>query len=149
MAAFHLQPLLDLALQRSEDAARELMRFKQLWQEAELKKQQLETYLQEYRSRLQANSMGGLGIDMWRDYQAFIHKLEIAVQVQGEEVERCQVMWAQSQIAWQAREREVKAYTTLRDRYLAEQLSKEEKLEQRQQDEFARNIFQRRMSTED
>jgi len=146
---FHLQPLLDLAMQRSDDAAQALMRFKQVWQEAELKQGQLETYLAEYRNRLQGNTQGGLSIDLWRDYQAFISKLEIAIKAQEEEVERCRVRWEQSQLEWQAREREVKAYDTLRERHVSAQQANEEKQEQRQQDEFARTQHRNRSVSED
>jgi flagellar FliJ protein len=142
--AFHLQPLFDLAQQRSEDAAQTLQRLKQVWQEAELKRNQLETYLGEYRMRLQENMQGGLTIDQWRDYQSFIAKLETAIETQGEEIERCRLRWEQGQMEWQAREREAKAYDTLRTRHQAQELSKDMRQDQRQQDEFARNQHHRK-----
>ena len=143
-ARFHLQPLLELAQQRSEDAAQTLQRLKQVWQEAELKLSQLETYLDEYRMRLQESTQNGLAIDQWRDYQTFIVKLEIAIKTQGEEIERCRLRWEQSQIEWQTREREAKAYGTLRVRHQSAEQAKELRQEQRQQDEFARNQHHRK-----
>jgi flagellar FliJ protein len=148
-ARFHLQPLLDLAQQRSEDAAQMLQRLRQVWQEAEMKLGQLEAYLDEYRMRLQESTQGGLAIDQWRDYQTFIVKLEAAIKVQGEEIERCRLRWEQSQIEWQAREREAKAYDTLRVRHHSAEQAKEARLEQRQQDEFARNQHHRKVRPED
>lgn len=145
---FHLQPLFDLAQQRSEDAAQILQRLKQAWQEAELKRSQLETYLDEYRMRLQKNTQGGLTIGQWRDYQIFIVKLETAIKTQSEEIERCRLRWEQSQVEWQAREREAKAYDTLRVRHQVKELAKEMRQDQRQQDEFSRNQHHRKNSPE-
>jgi len=148
-AQFRLQPLLELAQQRSEDAAQILQRLKLVWQEAELKLNQLENYLGEYRRRLQENMRDGVGMTQWRDYQAFIAKLEIAVKTQAEEVERCHQRWNHGQHEWQAREREAKAYGKLRERHNRVEQASEVRQEQKQQDEFARNQHQRKTRPED
>lgn len=148
-AQFRLQPLLELAQQRSEDAAQMLQRLKLVWQEAELKLNQLENYLGEYRQRLQENMRDGVAMAQWRDCQAFIAKLEIAVKTQAEEVEHCHQRWSHGQIEWQAREREAKAYGKLRERHGRVERANEVRQEQKQQDEFARNQHQRKTHTED
>ena len=145
---FPLQQLLDLAQQRSEDAALVMLRLKQAWLEAQSKLEQLETYLVEYRLRLQESTLEGLSIIRWRDYQAFIGKLEVAIKAQHEEVERCRLRWEQGQSGWQACEREVKAYSTLRERHHKAEQIKEVRLDQRQQDEFARNQHHRKSHQE-
>lgn len=141
---FHLQPLLDLATQRSDDAAQVLQKLKCAWQEAEAQQGQLETYLVEYQERLLAETQEGLSITQWRDYQTFISKLEAAIAVQREEVERCRLCWEQGQVEWRAREREAKAYGTLRERHHRREQANEARQDQRQQDEFARNLHQRK-----
>ena len=140
---FHLQPLVNLAEDKSQAAAQALARLKQAWQEAENKLQQLQGFLDEYNQRLQQQSQTGFTIAQLRDFQAFILKLELAIRAQGEEVERCQLRWQQGQEEWQAREREVKAYRTLRQRHDEAERRSEEKLDQRLQDEFARNLHRR------
>jgi len=141
---FHLQPLINLAEDKSQAAAQALARLKQAWQEAENKLQQLQGFLAEYNQRLQQQAQTGFSISQLRDFQAFILKLELAIRAQAEEVERCRIRWQQGQEEWQAREREVKAYQTLRRRHDDAERKSEERLDQRLQDEFARNLHRRK-----
>lgn len=146
---FPLQPLIDLAQERSRSAAQALAKLKHGWQEAENKLLQLQTYLREYQNRLHLQTQSGLSVQQWRDYQAFMHKLELAIQAQLQEVERCRRMWDAGQVEWQACEREVKAYQTLRDRHDETERKQDAKLEQRLQDEFARNLEHRKRKSEE
>ena len=149
MKRFHLQPLIDLATDKSQSAAQELARFKQIWQDAENKLAQLKIFLDEYNQRLQQQSQVGFSISQLRDFQAFILKLELAIRAQAEEVERCRQRWLIAQEEWQAREREVKAYETLRQRHDDAERRTEERLDQRLQDEFARNLHRRRTDSQE
>ncbi len=142
---FHLQPLVDLSEERTEAAARALGKLKQTWVEAENKRSQLQQYLEEYRSRLhQQTRSSGLTALQWRDFQTFISKLELAIEAQGREIERCQRAWEVGQVKWQDCERELKAYQTLRSRHDESERKRENKQDQRLQDEFARNLHQRK-----
>lgn len=141
---FHLQPLIDLAEDKSQNAAQTLARLKLAWTAAEEKLSQLNLFLEEYRQRLQQHTETGFSISQWRDYQAFIAKLEVAIKAQMEEVARCRTRWEQGQAEWQARERELKAYNTLRQRHEMAERKSEERLDQRLQDEFARNLHHRK-----
>jgi flagellar FliJ protein len=149
MKRFHLQPLIDLATDKSQAAAQELARFKQVWQDAENKLTQLKMFLDEYNQKLQQQSQIGFSISQLRDFQAFILKLELAIRAQAEEVERCRQRWVIAQEEWQAREREVKAYETLRRRHDDAERRTEERLDQRLQDEFARNLHRRRTDSQE
>lgn len=146
---FHLQPLVDLAEDRSQNAAQALARLTQAWQDAENKLNQLRGYLAEYNSRLQQQAQNGFSISQLRDFQAFILKLEMAIRAQAEEVERCKARWEQGQAEWQAREREVKAYQTLRQRHDQAERRSDERLDQRLQDEFARNLHRRKQDQQE
>lgn len=137
---FHLQPLIELAEERSQSAAQTLARLKRAWQEAELKLNQLQSYLQEYQQGLHKQTQAGFSISQWRDYQAFILKLELAIKAQTEEVGRCRTRWESGQVEWQVREREAKAYQTLRQRHELAERKADERMDQRLQDEFARNL---------
>ncbi len=141
---FRLQPLVELAQDRSQAAAQTLGKLKLAWQEAENRLAQLQAYLDEYQAELQTQVQSGLSITQWRDYQAFIQKLEYAIQVQRQEVERLRLGWEAGQAEWLARERDVKAYQTLRQRHDTAERRRDEQQDQRLQDEFARNLQQRR-----
>ena len=141
---FRLKPLVALAQERSEEAALALARLRLAWQLAESKRDQLGTYLDEYRQRLLQATQAGFSIAQWRDYQAFIAKLESAIKAQAEEVERCRQRWEIGHQEWQAREREVKAYMTLQTRHEETERKLEERQDQRVQDEFAGQQHRRR-----
>lgn len=146
---FHLQPLIDLAEDKSQAAAQELARLRQAWQDAENKLAQLKLFLDEYNQRLHHQARTGFSISQLRDFQAFILKLELAIRAQAEEVERCRQWWMRGQEEWQAREREVKAYQTLRRRHDDAERRLEERLDQRLQDEFARNLHRRKSDSQE
>lgn len=146
---FHLQPLVDLAEDRSQNAAQALARLTQAWQNAEQKLEQLRGYLAEYNARLQQQAQSGFSISQLRDFQAFILKLEMAIRAQAEEVEGCKARWEHGQAEWQAREREVKAYQTLRQRHDQAERRSDERLDQRLQDEFARNLHRRKQDQQE
>jgi flagellar FliJ protein len=143
---FHLQALIELAEERRQNAALVLARLKLGWQEAERKLQQLQGYLQEYQQRLQQQASSGFSIVQWRDYQAFMHKLELAIMAQSEEMERCRQRWELGQREWLERERELKAYQTLKQRHEQAERKIEDRLDQRLQDEFARDLHSRKLT---
>lgn len=147
--SFPLQSLIDLAQNRSQSAAQALAKLKLGWQEAEHKLLQLQTYLREYQNRLHQQTQSGLSVQQWRDYQSFMHKLELAIRAQLQEVERCQRTWEAGQVEWQDCEREVKAYQTLRHRHDESERKLDAKLDQRMQDEVARNLHHRKHKSED
>lgn len=147
--SFHLQPLINLAEDKSQAAAQELARLKQSWQDAETKLLQLRGFLDEYNQRLLQQSQLGFSIAQLRDFQSFILKLELAIRAQAEEVERCYQRWVKGQEEWQAREREVKAYQTLRRRHDDAERRSEARMDQRLQDEFARNLHRRKTDAEE
>ncbi len=143
---FHLQALVNMARDRSEVAAQALGKLKQTWVEAQSKQAQLQAYLEEYRSRLQQQTQAGFSIMQWRDYQSFIHKLELAIVAQGKEIERCRQLWESGQVKWQACERDVNAYQALRNRHDEAERKIDARQDQGLQDEFARNQHQRKMT---
>ena len=143
MAAFRLQILVDYAEERSKSAAREVQRIRLKWAQEEQKKHQLEGYLDDYRVRLNGVATGGMSIVSMLDFRRFIAKLELAIRTQAEEIVRCKQQWEVARKMWLEREREVKAYHTLRTRHEQAEVVKEEKQDQRLQDEFAQLIHRR------
>lgn len=146
---FTLQPLLDLAQSHSETAARALSALTARWQEAEEKLRQLLAYQESYRARLQQTVGQGMSATAWRDYQAFMSKLDAAIKQQEEVVARCKSQWEAGRCEWLAHRRKLKAFDTLSQRHRRSEAKRAEKGEQREQDEFARKIFERGRSTEE
>lgn len=134
---FPLQPLLDLAHEHSDNAGRKLQQLKVKWQEAELKLSQLASYREEYHQRLTQNTQQGMQMAAWREFQLFMDKLDQAITLQGEEVDKCQRHWEGGRREWLERQRQLKAYDTLSQRHATSEIKREAKKEQKEQDEFA------------
>lgn len=140
---FTLQPLLDLAQTRVDSAARTLRALELQVREAEEKLRQLQEYQESYRSRLQDASGRGMTVGALRDFGMFMAKLDAAIKVQQEEIDRCKGRWEAAQGEWLTQRRELKAYDTLSQRHYRAEAKKTEKIEQREQDEFAGKLFER------
>ncbi|MDD5328866.1 MAG: flagellar export protein FliJ [Sulfuricella sp.] len=141
---FPLQPLLELAQDHSDAAARDLHKLKAAWQEAEEKLGQLAAYREDYRNRLLQATKVGMQANSLKDFHLFLGKLETAIRHQTEEVARCKKRWDDGKLVWQARQRKLKAFDTLSQRHLRSELKREDKQEQREQDELSGRDFERK-----
>ncbi len=145
---FPLQPLLDLAQNHTDAAARDLHTLKVKWQEAEEKFRQLAEYREDYRAKLLQTTKLGMQVSSLRDFQLFLGKIEVAIRQQAEEVGRCKKNWEDGRHEWQAKQRKLKAFDTLSQRHLSSERKREDKLEQREQDELSGNKFKQEKSTD-
>jgi flagellar FliJ protein len=135
---FPLQPLHDLATDRLDAATRRLAQLKQRWQAEEDKLAQLQGFREEYRRRLGTAIASGLDMTRMRDFHAFIGKIETAIGQQVIEIARCKAEWEGGQRAWLEERRKLKTYDVLKERHVRSERSREDRIEQRDQDEHAR-----------
>ncbi|MDP1683520.1 MAG: flagellar export protein FliJ [Burkholderiales bacterium] len=135
---FSLQPLHDLANNRMEAATRALAELKRQWQLQEDKLKQLFTFQAEYRRRLQATLTQGVDMTRMRDFQVFLHKLDLAIRQQQVEIEHAKMRWENGQRAWMEERRKLKTYDVLKTRHQRKEVEREGRIEQREQDEHAR-----------
>lgn len=145
---FPFQPLLDLAQNHTDAAARNLHILKVKWQEEEEKLRQLTVYLEDYRARLLHATKLGMQINSLKDFHSFLGKLETAIRHQTEEVARCQGRWEAGRCEWQERQRKFKAFDTLSQRHKRSEHKREAKLEQREQDELSGRDFEHKETDE-
>lgn len=141
---FPLQPLLDLAQDHTDEAARNLHKRKTAWQEAEDKLLQLKSYQEDYQARLLQATKMGMQVNALKDFHLFLGKLENAIRHQMDEVARSKKHWEDGRHEWQAKQRKLKAFDTLSQRHLRSELKREGKMEQRDQDELSSREFERR-----
>lgn len=134
---FHLQPLLDLAQTRTDEAARKLGELIASERSVEQKLKLLEDYRQEYNERFMQAVREGIGPDAWRNYTAFLGRLDDAVAVQRKAVEQSRQQTAQGQQHWLAQRNRLKAFDTLSQRHQAGVARSEAKREQKLTDEHA------------
>ncbi len=135
--SFHLQPLLDLARTRADDAARELGELLAAERSVEEKLNLLENYRNEYLQRFAEAAREGLTPDAWRNYSAFIVRLDEAVAAQRTVVEQSRARTAEVQQTWVEQRNRLKAFDTLSQRHQNMLARMAAKAEQRMSDEHA------------
>ena len=146
---FQLQPLLDLASDRVETATQRLALLKQQWQLQEDKLKQLQAFQDEYQRRLGSTLAQGADMTRIRDFQVFLHKLEVAIRQQLAEIQRAKARWEEGQQVWLEARRKLKTYDVLKQRHQRGEDYRAGRNEQREQDEHARNSASRKRVFED
>jgi len=132
-----LETLMDLARRESDDAAKRLGTALKAVDEARQKHQMLVGYRDEYAKRFEAAQAAGITPMAYRNFQAFMEKLDVAVKGQLDMIKHAEYRGEQEKAAWQASERKRMSYSTLNDRAAAEALKLENKRDQKQMDEHA------------
>jgi len=132
-----LETLMDLARRETDDAAKRLGIALKAVDEAKQKHQMLVGYQAEYIKRFEAAQTAGITPMAYRNFVAFIEKLETAVKGQLEMIRHAELRSEQEKAAWQASERKRMSYSTLNDRADAAALKLENKRDQKQMDEHA------------
>ena len=132
-----LDTLIELAQRETDDAAKRLGVALKAVDECEQKLTMLLGYRDDYAAKLDAAQVAGITPMAYRNFVAFMDKLEIAINGQREVIKHAQHKSAQEKAAWQASERKRLSYRTLHERAAIEALRLENKLDQKQMDEHA------------
>jgi len=132
-----LETLMDLARRETDDAAKRLGAALKAVDEAKQKHQMLVGFREEYLKKFEAAQAAGITPMAYRNFQAFIEKLEVAVKGQHDMIQHAEYRSEQEKTAWQASERKRMSYSTLNDRADADALKLENKRDQKQMDEHA------------
>ena len=132
-----LATLIELAQRETDDAAKRLGAALKAEGECEQKLTMLLGYRDDYAAKLDAAQMAGITPMAYRNFVAFMDKLDIAINGQREVIKHAQHKSGVEKAAWQACERKRLSYRTLNERAAIETLRRENKLDQKQMDEHA------------
>ncbi len=132
-----LATLIELAQRATDDAAKRLGAALQAAEETEAKLAMLLNYREDYAMRLDAAQLAGITPMAYRNFVAFLGKLDNAINGQREVVKHAHHKSAIEKTAWQASERKRLSYRTLNERAASEALRIENKRDQKQMDEHA------------
>ncbi len=132
-----LETLIDLARRETDDAAKRLGAALKAVAEAEEKLNMLVGYRDEYGRRFDASQQQGMTPMAYRNFQAFMEKLDTAIKGQQEIVRHSKARGDKEKQLWQDAERKRMSFSTLRDRAEAQELKKEAKRDQKAMDEHA------------
>lgn len=140
-----LETLMDLAQRETDDAAKRLGASLKQVDEAKQKHQMLVGFQDEYIKKFEAAQAAGITPMAYRNFVAFIEKLDTAVKGQLDMIKHAEYRSGQEKVAWQASERKRMSYSTLNDRADAAALKLENKRDQKAMDEHAaRGAFYKR-----
>ncbi|WP_413529620.1 flagellar export protein FliJ [Rahnella inusitata] len=138
--------LCSLAQKALDQATSHLGQIRQSHSQAEEQLTMLLNYQREYRDKLNNTMTGGIAANTWQNYQQFIGTLEVAIDQHRKQLQQ----WGQRlNVAvnqWQDKQQRLNAYQTLQTRASEQQRSHENKMDQKQNDEFAqRSAYRKKM----
>ena len=134
---FPLQPLVDLAQQQSEAAARKFGQINQMQQAAQAKLDTLLQYRRDYQLRFQEAARNGMHQADLSNFQDFLARLDEAIEQQRQANEHVREQMQIGREELKEAQRKMKSFDTLAQRHQANERKQAEKLEQKQQDEHA------------
>ncbi|MDE2156499.1 MAG: flagellar export protein FliJ [Xanthomonadaceae bacterium] len=129
--AAQLQPAVEQARQRSEDALAQLAAQQQLLAKAEQQLSELQRYRREYATA----GAGALTVGSLVNRQNFLDRIDQAIVQQGVEIARLQRQYGQAQNRWHQAHARESALDNVVDRYHAEARRAEDRNEQAESDE--------------
>ncbi len=142
-----LKLLIELAQQQVDTSARKLGQLNYQQQEAEKKLNLLLQYRQSYQLQLQNSIANGIDQIEWRNFNAFLNKLDAAVAEQRQAVLHAKTLTNIANNEFLACQRKLKSYSTLSKRQHMAEILRQNKLEQKLLDEFAINSVWRKSSS--
>ena len=132
-----LETLIDLARRATDDAAKRLGAALKAAADCEQKLQMLLGYRDDYAARFETTMAAGMTPMTYRNFQAFLGKLDNAITGQQEVLRHARRRSEQEKAAWQASERKRMSYTTLENRAQQQAQQVEAKRDQKLMDEHA------------
>jgi flagellar FliJ protein len=132
-----LTTLIALAERDCDDAAKRLGAALKAAEDTEAKLTMLLGYRDDYAMRLDGAQVAGITPMAYRNFVAFLDKLDNAINGQREVVKHAHHQSAMEKSSWQASERKRLSYRTLNERAASEALRVENKRDQKQMDEHA------------
>lgn len=135
-----LETLVELATKETDEATKRLGRSVRTSEEAQQKLTLLLEYREDYAVRFQESLAAGLSPMSYRNFQLFIEKIDTAINGQKDIVTQAQERVVQARTVWQASERKRLTYDTLVTRAKQEKMQRDNRLDQKQMDEYAARI---------
>ena len=139
-----LDTLSELASQDVDKAAIMLGDMRRGCQQAEQQLDMLVNYQDEYRCALNNNMSQGMANARWHNYQQFILTLEKAIEQHRQQLMQWNNKVEQALNAWREKKKKLQAWQTLQERKATQTLLAENRLDQKQMDEYAQRATQRK-----
>ena len=132
-----LETLIELAQKDVDEAAKRLGAALKAVDEAKQKLAMLDGFRHDYAMKLEGAQVAGMTPMAYRNFVAFMDKLDVAMNGQREVIKHAEYKSTQEKTVWQESERKRLSYRTLHERAAAQALKAENKRDQKQMDEHA------------
>lgn len=132
---FPLQPLVNLAQQKNDAAAKKLGQLNQQQHTAETKLEALQQFRKDYQVKFRDAVKQGIAPENLRNFQDFINRLDEAIVQQKQAIEKVKSSVRDGRDEFKDTTRKMKSFDTLAQRHLEAEKKLEAKSEQRLQDE--------------
>lgn len=132
-----LETLIDLAQRETDDCAKRLGAALKALDDCQQKLDMLSGYRDDYARRFEESMANGITPMAYRNFQAFMLKLDSAILGQQQVVNHAQARSENEKSRWQLAERKRMSYTTLDKRAQEQALKLENKRDQKAMDEHA------------
>jgi flagellar FliJ protein len=132
-----LDTLIELATAQTDEAAKRLGNAIRATDRAEKKLELLQKYRDDYSGRFEAKMAQGVSPMGYRNFQAFIGKLDEAIAGQQQVMLDAEQGVVRERGVWQDSERKRMSYDTLANRQMQQELKLENRRDQKQNDEYA------------
>lgn len=136
-----VQTLIDLSKMRLDEATRMLGNLISGEQAATERLDLLIGYRTEYHNRFMAAAKNGMDRDSWRNYQAFLDRLDASISQAQEAVKQSQQRKMLGQREWMGKKERLRAFDMLAQRHKIREQYAAHHVEQKAQDEFAAHKF--------
>lgn len=143
---FTLQPLVHLAHQRNDAAAKRLGQLNREHQTAQSKLEALQQFRKDYQTQFQEESKKGMAPADMQNFQDFINRLDLAIRQQKAAIEKTSAGVQTGRNDLMDTTRRMKSFDTLAQRHVEAEKKQEAKQEQRVQDEHAGRFAAQRAS---
>lgn len=139
-----LVTLRELAQKEVEKAAGQLGQVRKAFQQAEQQLNMLLNYQDDYRQKLNTTMTDGMANNSWQNYQQFIQTLDNAIEQHRQQLLQWTSRLDLAMKTWQEKQQRLNAFEKLQDRETTRQLVKNNRIEQKQMDEFAQRASLRK-----
>ncbi|MBI5007572.1 MAG: flagellar export protein FliJ [Nitrosomonadales bacterium] len=146
---FSLQPLVHLAQQKNDAAAKKLGQLNQQQQSAQAKLDALLQYRKDYQAQFQEAARNGMPPAEMKNFQDFIERLDQAVKQQTAAIERAKAGVQTGRNELMDTTRKMRSFDTLEQRHIEAEKKLEAKSEQRTQDELTGRFAAHRAAEKD
>jgi flagellar protein FliJ len=136
-----VKTLIDLSQMRLDEATRTLGNLISGERVASERLKILAGYRTEYHARFMAAAQLGIDRDRWRNYQAFLERLDASITQAETEVEQSRQQTLLGQQEWRGKKDRLRAFGTLALRHQLREQHIAQQMEQKIQDEFAAQKF--------